>query len=338
MRRTCMKKIATLLVTTAFALCLLSGIVQHNYLSVRASEAEQTTDNDSIPTKDELEKAEIAAENAKQDAAKAETDYAKAQAELSKLSEKDDNYWEKKEQADEQYARKEDLKRHAEDLVKSYADKLARKSGAAKPDAPTNVHKPQGAKTEDTANKVQDTTKLESEQAKPSRTDQTAQAKAGKQAELAKKQDVANQKELAKNQINKLQMQKELNLAAVKLLDAPSSFKQGSNSSISARFQAEPKDLQTVMVDGQVLDSTHYTVKAGSTIIELKASYLNTLSLGQHTLTATFLQAGKTSQGTATFLVQAIKRQVAKTGEAAQTGIALVCFLLAGAAMLSKHH
>lgn len=337
MRRTCMKKLATLLVMTIFALSLFLGLKPSKYLIVQASEAVEVKDSE-IPTKDELEKAEIAAENAKQDASKAEADYQKAQAELSKLSEKDDNYWEKKEAADEQYARKEDLKRHAQDLAKSYADKLARKDGTAKPDAPTNGHESQEAKSQDMTNNVQDTTKLESQQSKPSRTAQTAQPKADKEVGLAKKQDVANSQELVNKQTNKLQAKKEQNLATVKLLDAPSFFKQGSNSPISARFQAEPKDLQTVMVDGQVLDSTHYTVKAGSTIIELKASYLNTLSLGQHTLNAIFLQVGKTSHGTATFMVQASKRQVAKTGEVAQTSLALACFLLAAAATLSKQH
>lgn len=337
MRRTCMKKLATLLVTTIFALSLFLGLKPSEYLIVQASEVVKVNDSE-IPTKDELEKAEIEAENAKQDATKAEADYQKAQAELSNLSEKDDNYWEKKEQADEQYARKEDLKRHAEDLAKSYADKLARKNGTAKPDAPTNVHEPQEANTRDVTNKGQDTTKVESEQAKPNKTTQTAQTKADKQAESAKKQDVANQQELVRKQSTQLQTKKALNLPTVKLLDAPSAYKQGTNSPISARFQAEPKELQTVMVDGKTLESRHYIVKAGSTIIELKASYLNTLSLGQHTLSATFLQAGKTSQGSATFMVQTIKRQVAKTGEAAQTGIALASILLACAAMLGKRH
>ena len=38
------------------------------------------------------------------------------------------------------------------------------------------------------------------------------------------------------------------------------------------------------LVDGKVLDASKYTVSAGSTVVELKADYLNTLSAGEHTL------------------------------------------------------
>ena len=43
-----------------------------------------------------------------------------------------------------------------------------------------------------------------------------------------------------------------------------------------------------VYVDGTLLDSENYTSKSGSTIIILNASYLNTLSIGEHTLKVTF--------------------------------------------------
>lgn len=37
-------------------------------------------------------------------------------------------------------------------------------------------------------------------------------------------------------------------------------------------------------MDGNLIDKSNYTAKEGSTIITLKASYLNTLSAGNHTV------------------------------------------------------
>ncbi len=39
-----------------------------------------------------------------------------------------------------------------------------------------------------------------------------------------------------------------------------------------------------VMVDGTGISAEHYTAKAGSTVVTLKASYLETLSVGSHTM------------------------------------------------------
>lgn len=43
-----------------------------------------------------------------------------------------------------------------------------------------------------------------------------------------------------------------------------------------------------IEVDGQAVDAANYTVKTGSTIISLKSEYLNTLSVGKHTLTVIY--------------------------------------------------
>lgn len=127
-------------------------------------------------------------------------------------------------------------------------------------------------------------------------------------------------------------------VAEVKVLDAPkTAYQQGSNATISVRFQAEPKDLQTVMVDGKIVNPMHYNIKRGSTIIELKTSYLQKLGTGKHKLVATFLQYGEKKQGASNFEVTAVKRNVAKTGEVSQAGLAMLSFLLAGAAFLLKH-
>lgn len=91
----------------------------------------------------------------------------------------------------------------------------------------------------------------------------------------------------------------------------------------TARFAAEPADLLSVEVDGEKLNrGLDYTVTHGSTVITLTKNYLQTLSAGEHTLTAAFTN----SVGTASFVVadnlvgmktDKAKKQVAKTGELA---------------------
>lgn len=90
-----------------------------------------------------------------------------------------------------------------------------------------------------------------------------------------------------------------------------------------ARFAAEPSDLTEVEVDGEKLNrGLDYIVTRGSTIITLTKNYVQTLSAGEHTLTAEFTN----SVGTASFVVadnlagmkmDKAKKQVAKTGELA---------------------
>lgn len=90
-----------------------------------------------------------------------------------------------------------------------------------------------------------------------------------------------------------------------------------------ARFAAEPSDLTEVEVDGEKLNRDRdYIVTRGSTIITLTKSYVQTLTAGEHTLTAAFTN----SVGTASFVVadnlagmktDKAKKQVAKTGELA---------------------
>ena len=90
-----------------------------------------------------------------------------------------------------------------------------------------------------------------------------------------------------------------------------------------ARFAAEPSELEAVEVDGEKLNRDRdYIVTRGSTIITLTKTYVQTLTAGEHTLTAAFTN----SVGTASFVVadnlvgmktDKAKKQVAKTGELA---------------------
>ncbi len=64
---------------------------------------------------------------------------------------------------------------------------------------------------------------------------------------------------------------------------ANSSWTQNSDGSLSIRGSGAFSKFVGVKVDGTPVDGKNYTVKEGSTIITLKADYLNTLSVGTHT-------------------------------------------------------
>lgn len=108
----------------------------------------------------------------------------------------------------------------------------------------------------------------------------------------------------------------------VELLDKTTTLVTPDNP-FTARFAAEPSDLTAVEVDGEKLNrGRDYIVTRGSTIITLTKNYVQTLSAGEHTLTAEFTN----SVGTASFVVadnlagmkmDKEKKQVAKTGELA---------------------
>ena len=65
---------------------------------------------------------------------------------------------------------------------------------------------------------------------------------------------------------------------------ASSNWEQNSDGSLSIRGSGALSKFVGVKVDGTLVDAKNYTAKEGSTIITLKASYLNTLSAGTHTV------------------------------------------------------
>ena len=71
---------------------------------------------------------------------------------------------------------------------------------------------------------------------------------------------------------------------AYEILDgANSNWEQNSDGSLSIRGSGALSKFVGVKVDGTLVDAKNYTVKEGSTIVTLKADYLNTLSVGTHT-------------------------------------------------------
>lgn len=65
---------------------------------------------------------------------------------------------------------------------------------------------------------------------------------------------------------------------------ANSSWTHDSDGNITIRGNGDFSKFTGVKVDGNLIDQSNYTAKEGSTIITLKASYLNTLSAGTHTV------------------------------------------------------
>ena len=65
---------------------------------------------------------------------------------------------------------------------------------------------------------------------------------------------------------------------------ANGSWQKGGTDGLSFTSNAAFADFIKVQVDGKDLDASNYTVKEGSTIVTLNAAYLNTLSVGKHTL------------------------------------------------------
>lgn len=64
---------------------------------------------------------------------------------------------------------------------------------------------------------------------------------------------------------------------------ANTSWEQNSDGSLSIRGSGAISKFVGVKVDGNLVDVKNYTVKEGSTIVTLKADYLNPLSVGNHT-------------------------------------------------------
>ena len=65
---------------------------------------------------------------------------------------------------------------------------------------------------------------------------------------------------------------------------ANGTWQKGTKDGLSFTSNAAFAHFLKVQVDGKDLDASNYTVKEGSTIVTLKTSYLETLSVGKHTL------------------------------------------------------
>ena len=116
----------------------------------------------------------------------------------------------------------------------------------------------------------------------------------------------------------------------------------GENKELSFTSNAAFSDFIRVELDGKTLDEKYYTVKEGSTVVTLKADYVATLSVVEHTIGIVSTNGAATT----TFTVKA-KTAVDNDTDSPQTGdnsnmalwIALLeasVFGLAGTAVYSK--
>ena len=92
---------------------------------------------------------------------------------------------------------------------------------------------------------------------------------------------------------------------------AGASWQTGSEYGLSFTSNAEFDDFLKVQVDGTDVSSQNYEVKEGSTIVILKASYLATLAVGEHTLSV----ISSTGTASTTFTIKAAQTPAETTPE-----------------------
>ena len=114
---------------------------------------------------------------------------------------------------------------------------------------------------------------------------------------------------------------------------ANGSWQKGTKDGLTFTSNAAYKYFQKVQVDGKDLDASNYTVKEGSTIVNLKTEYLETLSVGKHTLAI----VSETGTATTEFTVKAAAvtddTQSPQTGDDSNIALWIAVLLAAGTAL-----
>lgn len=102
---------------------------------------------------------------------------------------------------------------------------------------------------------------------------------------------------------------------------------------ITIRANGELENLKKLKMDDNELDPSNYTSKIGSTIVILKASYLSTLSAGNHTLTFVY----NDGEIDATFTIPTNTTNNPKTGDNIISYISLFGLSIIGLVILRKY-
>ena len=113
---------------------------------------------------------------------------------------------------------------------------------------------------------------------------------------------------------------------------ANGSWQKGTKDGLTFTSNAAYKHFQKVQVDGKDLDASNYTVKEGSTIVNLKTEYLETLSVGKHTLAI----VSDTGTATTEFTIKAAvtdDTQSPQTGDDSNIALWIAVLLAAGTAL-----
>ncbi len=107
-----------------------------------------------------------------------------------------------------------------------------------------------------------------------------------------------------------------------------------SDGSIAITGNGDYAKFVGVKVDGAFIDEANYTVKSGSTIITLKNSYLNTLSVGTHTFEIVWTDGSANT----TFTVETVVEEdpdIPKTGDNTPMGLSLMFLIGSGLTAVS---
>lgn len=111
---------------------------------------------------------------------------------------------------------------------------------------------------------------------------------------------------------------------------ANSKWTVNSDGSITIRGNGDYAKFVGVKVDGTWIDEANYTVKSGSTIITLKKSYLNTLSVGTHTFEIVWTDGSANTTFTVEAVVEDDESVILDTGDNTPIGLCLILLIGSG--------
>ncbi len=113
------------------------------------------------------------------------------------------------------------------------------------------------------------------------------------------------------------------------IIEGKNSTWDGSSDGLTIRGNGEFSEFVGVTVDGEFIGEENYTAKSGSTIITLKASYLDTLTAGIHIVDIVWLDGSAST----TFIIQESDEmdEVPNTGES-PSDFLNISFLMSGLA------
>ena len=120
---------------------------------------------------------------------------------------------------------------------------------------------------------------------------------------------------------------------AVIIEGANGSWQKGTKDGLSFTSNAAFAHFLKVHVDGKDLDASDYAVKEGSTIVTLKAEYLETLSVGKHTLAIVSETGTAETEFTIKAAAVADDTAVPQTGAGSNVALWIAVMLAAGTAL-----
>ena len=106
---------------------------------------------------------------------------------------------------------------------------------------------------------------------------------------------------------------------------ADSEITTGKDEEITIRINGELSMFVSVEVDGNLVDSKYYKVKSGSTIITFTSEFLNTLSVGKHTIKVSYTDG----EATTSFTIKNIETENENAPHAGDTSNMLLWIILA---------